>query len=103
MATISRGTSPLPISDYITSSEDGIHWIKIGDAPSLGHFIEKTSEKIKPSGIGMSLEVYPNDLILSTQWVLVNLIYLRFMDVFTTGDYSFVVKIIELIHFFFVI
>ena len=29
---VERGGSPRPICDFITDSEDGINWIKIGDA-----------------------------------------------------------------------
>lgn len=56
---------PRPIEKYITDSENGINWIKIGDAPSMGNYITKTSEKIKPEGLTKTREVHPGDLILS--------------------------------------
>lgn len=62
---IERGGSPRPIEDYITNSENGLNWIKIGDAPSMGKYITKTAEKIKPEGLSKTREVHPGDLILS--------------------------------------
>ena len=62
---IERGGSPRPIEDYITNSENALNWIKIGDAPSMGKYITKTAEKIKPEGLSKTREVHPGDLILS--------------------------------------
>ena len=62
---IERGGSPRPIDDYITDSQDGLNWVKIGDAPAQGHYITKTAEKIKPEGLSKTREVHPGDLILS--------------------------------------
>ncbi len=62
---IERGGSPRPIEDYVTNSENGLNWIKIGDAPSMGKYITKTAEKIKPEGLSKTREVHPGDLILS--------------------------------------
>lgn len=62
---IERGGSPRPIDDYITDASDGLNWIKIGDAPSQGHYITKTAERIKPQGLSKTRQVYPGDLILS--------------------------------------
>lgn len=62
---IERGGSPRPIDDYITDSQNGLNWVKIGDAPAQGHYITKTAEKIKPEGLSKTREVYPGDLILS--------------------------------------
>lgn len=62
---IERGGSPRPIEEYITTAADGLNWVKIGDAPSQGNYITKTSEKIKPSGLSKTRQVEPGDLILS--------------------------------------
>lgn len=62
---IERGGSPRPIDDYITDSPDGLNWVKIGDAPTQGHYITKTAEKIKPEGLSKTRQVKPGDLILS--------------------------------------
>ena len=62
---IERGGSPRPIEEYITTSSDGLNWVKIGDAPDQGNYITSTSEKIRPEGLSKTREVYPGDLILS--------------------------------------
>lgn len=65
LVAIERGGSPRPINDYITEEEDGLNWIKIGDAPSQGYFINETTQKIKKEGLSKTRKVYPGDLILS--------------------------------------
>lgn len=62
---IARGGSPRPISDYITTAEDGINWIKIGDTSSDSKYIEHTEQKIKPEGMKKSRYVHSGDFILS--------------------------------------
>ncbi len=62
---IERGGSPRPIEDFITDAEDGLNWVKIGDAPTMGNYITKTKEKIRPEGLAKTREVHPGDLILS--------------------------------------
>ena len=62
---IQRGGSPRPISSYITESEDGINWIKIGDVAVGAKYLSSTEEKIKPEGAKRSRMVYPGDFILS--------------------------------------
>lgn len=62
---IKRGASPRPIESYLTSSTDGVNWIKIGDAPRYGKYITSTAEKITPRGAAHSVSVYPGDFILS--------------------------------------
>ena len=62
---ISRGGSPRPIQDYITSEVDGINWIKIGDVSVDAKYIEQTEERIKPTGVAMSRQVKAGDFILS--------------------------------------
>ena len=65
VCTIKRGGSPRPITDYITDSEDGINWIKIGDAQEGSKYITSTKEKIRPEGIKKSRFVHKGDFILS--------------------------------------
>ncbi len=65
VCTIERGGSPRPITDYITDSEDGINWIKIGDAKEGSKYITSTKEKIRPEGIKKSRLVHKGDFILS--------------------------------------
>lgn len=62
---IERGGSPRPIADYITESEDGVNWIKIGDAEEGSIYITNTKEKIKPEGTKKSRYVKPGDFLLS--------------------------------------
>ena len=64
VCTVERGGSPRPISNFITDSEDGINWIKIGDADGT-RYISSTAEKIIPEGVKKSRMVYAGDLILS--------------------------------------
>ena len=62
---IERGGSPRPIQAYITESDDGINWIKIGDATDGSKYITSTKEKIKPEGMKKSRFVHKGDFILS--------------------------------------
>ena len=62
---IYRGGSPRPIQDYITTSSDGVNWIKIGDVGENDKYIRSTQEKITPEGISKSREVHIGDFILS--------------------------------------
>ncbi|WP_400238028.1 restriction endonuclease subunit S, partial [Methanomethylophilus alvi] len=62
---IERGGSPRPIDDYLTDDENGLNWIKIGDATEGSYFIDSVKEKIKPEGLKKTRQVYPGDLILS--------------------------------------
>lgn len=65
MAYIVRGGSPRPIKQYITTREDGINWIKIGDVEKGGKYITSTHEKIIPEGEAKSRRVYPGDFLLT--------------------------------------
>ena len=65
VCTIERGGSPRPINNYITESEHGIKWIKIGDAQEGSKYITSTKEKIKPEGVKKSRFVHKGDFILS--------------------------------------
>jgi len=62
---IKRGASPRPIESFLTSSTNGVNWIKIGDAPRSGKYILSTDDKITPRGASHSVSVYPGDFILS--------------------------------------
>lgn len=64
-AQIFRGGSPRPIQSFLTTSDQGINWIKIGDVGAGEKFIESTEEKIIPEGVSRSRMVYKGDLILS--------------------------------------
>lgn len=62
---VSRGASPRPIGNYLTSNVNGVNWIKIGDAPRSGNRIQHTAERITPEGASRSVIVHAGDLILS--------------------------------------
>lgn len=64
-ATILRGGSPRPIEDYITDSQDGLNWIKIGDVKPDDKYFRKTAEKIKKEGLTKTRQVKKGDFILS--------------------------------------
>ena len=65
VCTVERGGSPRPIDAFLTDAEDGINWIKIGDATTGSKYITATKEKIKPEGVKKSRMVYKDDFILS--------------------------------------
>ena len=64
-AQIFRGGSPRPIQAFLTTSDQGINWIKIGDVGEEDKFIKLTEEKIVPEGVPRSRMVFRGDLILS--------------------------------------
>lgn len=65
IVSIYRGGSPRPIQDYLTDSNDGVNWIKIGDVPADGKYVTMTEERIRPEGVSRSREVHSGDFILS--------------------------------------
>lgn len=62
---IERGGSPRPIKAYITNDIDGLNWIKIGDTSENAKYIESAKEKIKPSGLRKTRQVFKGDFLLS--------------------------------------
>ena len=65
VATIVRGASPRPIQKFITDSEDGIPWIKIGDTIAGEKYVTSTKQKITYEGARNSRYVEPGDFLLS--------------------------------------
>ena len=65
ICTIARGGSPRPIDDYLTTDENGINWIKIGDTEQGGKYIYHTKEKIKPEGLSKTRQVKSGDFLLT--------------------------------------
>lgn len=65
ICVIERGGSPRPIEQYITNDENGLNWIKIGDAIEGSKYINSTKEKIKPEGLKKTRFVNKGDFILS--------------------------------------
>ena len=62
---VARGGSPRPIKDYLTTNEDGVNWIKIGDTDKDGKYINSTKEKIIPEGVHRSRLVHKGDFLLT--------------------------------------
>lgn len=60
-----RGGSPRPIQNFITTTSNGINWIKIGDTSPKGKYIDTSEEKIIPDGEKYSRRVNVGDFILS--------------------------------------
>lgn len=65
LCEIERGGSPRPIDSFLTTEENGINWIKIGDTKGVTKYITQTEEKIRPEGAKRSRMVYEGDFILS--------------------------------------
>jgi len=65
ICSIARGGSPRPIKDYITEDEEGVNWIKIGDATASSKYIVKTKQRIRKEGISKSRFVKEGDFLLS--------------------------------------
>ncbi|MCG8432105.1 MAG: restriction endonuclease subunit S [Candidatus Omnitrophica bacterium] len=63
--TIVRGSSPRPISKYITNTKEGVSWIKIGDVNPGDKFVLKTKQKITQAGAQKSRLLKKGDFILS--------------------------------------
>lgn len=59
LVIIERGGSPRPINKFITEDENGLNWVKIGDAPERGNYITQTKEKIRYEGLSKTREVHP--------------------------------------------
>lgn len=61
-----RGSSPRPIQEYLTNDENGVNWIKIGDAKNaINSIISKVEEKITKKGSEKSRKVKKGELILA--------------------------------------
>lgn len=65
IASIVRGASPRPIKNFLTTDEDGINWIKIGDSERGSKYISKCAEKITYDGSLKSRFVKRGSLLLT--------------------------------------
>ena len=65
VCVIQRGGSPRPIKKYLTTSTNGLNWIKIGDVASDGKYIVSVEDKITPSGLNKTRRVKAGDFLLS--------------------------------------
>ena len=62
---LQRGSSPRPIIKYITNSDNGVSWIKIGDISKNESIVTKTKQKITQEGSLKSRFVKVGEIILS--------------------------------------
>lgn len=65
VCAVERGSSPRPIKEYQTQSDDGVNWIKIGDTKGVEKYIYSTKEKITKEGAKQSRFVKEGDFILT--------------------------------------
>ena len=65
LSEVVRGGSPRPIDGFITTSQDGLNWLKIGDVDKEVKYITNTTEKVRPEALSKTRVVNPGDLILS--------------------------------------
>lgn len=65
LSIVLRGGSPRPIDEFLTTDNDSLNWLKIGDVNKEDKYITQTSEKIKKQGLEKTRVVSPGDLIMS--------------------------------------
>ncbi|MBS7418100.1 restriction endonuclease subunit S [Pseudomonas syringae] len=65
LTQVVRGGSPRPIDGFITTSADGLSWLKIGDVDKEAKYVTHTAEKVRPEALSKTRVVNPGDLILS--------------------------------------
>lgn len=63
--SLSRGSSPRPIQNYITHDKNEIPWVKISDATKVTKYIQSTEQYITKNGQINSKVVEKGDLIVS--------------------------------------
>ncbi len=62
---VERGSSPRPIKKYITTDDEGVNWVKIGDVGESDKYVLSTRQKITKAGAKKSRFVDVGDFILS--------------------------------------
>lgn len=65
LASIVRGGSPRPIDAFLTSSAEGLNWLKIGDVDREAMYVTRTEEKVRPEALSKTRVIQPGDFILS--------------------------------------
>lgn len=63
VCVVERGSSPRPIKNFVTTDENGVNWIRIGDCSEK--YVNSTSQKITPDGAKKSRFVNVGDFIIS--------------------------------------
>lgn len=65
VASIIRGGSPRPINQYLSDTDDGYNWIRIGDTTKGDKYIRTTKLKIIRGGLSSTRFVKQNTLLLT--------------------------------------
>jgi len=65
LSEVVRGGSPRPIDGFMTTSANGLNWLKIGDVDKEAKFVTQTAEKVRREALSKTRVVNPGDLILS--------------------------------------
>ncbi len=65
LVSVIRGGSPRPINQYLSDSDDGYNWIRIGDTTKGNKYITETKLKIVKNGISSTRLVSKNTLLLT--------------------------------------
>ena len=60
-----RGGSPRPIESFLTTKQDGINWVKIGDTIQGDKYIVSCKQKIIKDGLSKTRLIQPGDLLLT--------------------------------------
>ncbi|MCP2050971.1 UNVERIFIED_ORG: type I restriction enzyme S subunit [Pseudomonas fluorescens] len=65
LSEVVRGGSPRPIDGFITTSADGLNWLKISDVDKDAKYVTHTAEKVRAEALSKTRVANPGDLILS--------------------------------------
>ncbi len=65
VAIVQRGTSPRPITKYITDNKNSVPWINIGDTSHGLKYVNQTTQKITQEGAQKSGILISGDFIIS--------------------------------------
>ncbi len=61
-----RGASPRPIDDPGYFDDEGSHaWVRIADVTAAGMYLERTTQRLSPLGLSLSVPLEPGALFLS--------------------------------------
>ncbi|MDP3723964.1 MAG: restriction endonuclease subunit S [Candidatus Omnitrophota bacterium] len=65
VARIRRGASPRPIDDPHWFTDVGPGWVRIADVTRSSHRLLATEQRLSPSGVERSVNVYPEQVLMS--------------------------------------
>lgn len=70
LSEVVRGSSPRPVDRFITTSAEGLNWLKISDVGKDAKYVTHTAEKIRAEALSKTRVANPGDLILSSSMSL---------------------------------